>query len=465
MFRMKNGFGGLTMRIAQIFLACFLFVSAEESKKVLAIFDISLQGDASKLFTREERDQLTTIIRREGSRMLGSQLDIWSQGQMQKMITANIATCSESSCLAGFIKSISADYGVQPTVRIAFDKLHLSLEVASDVRTLGSSEIAAPPTKAGKNELGEKASGLAREVFAQLSAELGSTSVQTERIREEPNQEDDVRISRQPSIRNGMVSIPTGCFYMGSKDSTRQDENPLHRVCISEFRMDVTEVTNDDYTRCVSAGKCVAQHYTDGTCFSYNLNSNKWEQVIIDPKFQGSRQPASCVNWPQAKNYCAWAGKRLPTEAEYEYANRAGTTTLYPWGNSVEAACRYGNGADQTLLSTKVHWNDGIHCEDHSGDVTSVVATYEPNNWGLYDMAGNVWEWTADWYGEDYYLESPLQDPQGPSTGKKRSLRGGAWNSLIDGLRSARRYGDGTGVLGPTVGFRCAQDITSKNEN
>ena len=586
-------------RIIAAGLLLAVSLTAAESPKVLAIFDLSLQGDAAKLFTREERDQLTSVIRREGSRMLGNQLDIWSQGQMQKMITNNIASCSESSCLAGFIKSISADYGVQPTVRIAFDKLHLSLEVASDTRTLGSVELVAAPNKAGKNELGEKVADLAQDAFTQLSADLGLVSNQTKggtiedivgtvvsfefpqgpavlmldgRIacsnkercgKEFPNGSHSVSVSRDgyrdssfqikvpqgsnrysisltpksgsmtiraqdaqdgsalvaqvfvdgsllgntpwtgtvpvnaqrislhvdgytdamvadrpdegkrksvvidlqavPTVKvsnkkDGMVAINGDCFEMGSDDSEPKDEKPAHRVCLKSFRMDSTEVTVDAYARCVNAGTCKVAHFNDGTCFNYNLTTNKWEQVVIDRKFQGGDQPVSCVNWSQAQTYCNWAGKRLPTEAEFEFASRAGTSTRFPWGNSEVASCRYSNGGDSTILSTGVHWNNSIECQDGYGDVTSPVASFQPNSWGLYDMTGNVWEWNADYYSDTYYQQSPVHDPKGPEQGEKRSLRGGAWNSLIDGLRAARRYGDGTGVLGPNVGFRCAAD-------
>jgi len=163
-----------------------------------------------------------------------------------------------------------------------------------------------------------------------------------------------------------------------------------------------------------------------------------------------------CVDWTEASSYCQEQGKRLPTEAEYEYANRAGTSTKWFWGNDADQGCNYANGADQTILSSGGHWSPPrFECQDGYGDVTSPVGHFKPNPWGLYDMTGNVWEWVSDWYGANYYGQSPSQDPRGPGSGSSRVSRGGSWGSVPAFLRSARRYGDPPGIRSNNLGFRC----------
>lgn len=219
-------------------------------------------------------------------------------------------------------------------------------------------------------------------------------------------------VSTTPS---GMVAIPAGCFMMGSPgEEGSNDEHPQHRVCVSAFSMDVTEVTQSAYQSVT--GK----------------NPSNFDKC-------GGNCPVEHVNWQEASDYCHRIGKRLPTEAEWEYAARAGTTTKWYWGDNEQMSVLYAWFADNS---------DGR---------THPVAQLRPNAWGLYDMAGNVWEWTADLYGADYYRQSPSQDPQGPSSGSRRVDRGGGWRGdSPTNLRSAGRDDLSSGARRDPLGFRCA---------
>jgi len=223
-------------------------------------------------------------------------------------------------------------------------------------------------------------------------------------------------------VKNGMALIPAGDFLMGCSPGDGECEaieKPAHKVWLSEFWMDATEVTVAAYKKCVVAGKCSTPK-TGGSC--------TWSTAEKD------QHPVNCVDWDQARAFCAWAGKRLPTEAEWEKAARGGQTSA-----------RYGE-------LDAVAWYD-----KNSGGGTHPVGKKQPNAFGLHDMLGNVWEWCADWYDEGYYKGSPGRDPAGPGSGQFRVLRGGSWFDKAGGrVRSSAR-----GWLLPVFwsddfGFRCA---------
>ncbi len=231
----------------------------------------------------------------------------------------------------------------------------------------------------------------------------------------------------------GMALIPSGCFNMGDAFSEGDgDELPAHNVCItSDFYMDVHQVTNAEYAACVSGGGCAAP----GSFQSYSRVS-----YYGDPAYDDF--PVIHVNWSQAEAYCSWAGKRLPTEAEWEYAARGGLSgKRYPSGDSI-------SGTDAN------YWNSG----DPWDNDTSEVEYFAANGYGLYDMAGNVWEWVNDWYQSDYYGSSPTNDPPGPASGTSRVLRGGLWPYGASFLRVAARDAAAPSERGNAMGFRCAQD-------
>jgi len=228
-----------------------------------------------------------------------------------------------------------------------------------------------------------------------------------------------------------MAEIPGGCFDMGDAfNEGNPDESPVHNVCITAFEMDVHEVTNAEYAECVDVGVCsppIQEH--SHTRLSYYGN----------PDYD--HFPVIWVNWYQSEKYCRWAGKRLPTEAEWEYAVRGGLVSKrYPWGDSI-------TGSDANYFDSGDPWDND----------TGEIEYYAPNGYGLYDMTGNVWEWVNDWHQNDYYSDSPTTDPPGPASGTARVTRGGSWDYNTYYMRVAFRYGlfPDHGYSG--TGCRCAR--------
>lgn len=224
-----------------------------------------------------------------------------------------------------------------------------------------------------------------------------------------------------------MVYVPAGEFIMGS-DSGSSDEQPVHTVYLNAFWIDQTEVTNEMYSKCVEAQQC----YFSGRSYDrfHDLNYANY--------------PVTYVSWEDANSYCSWAGRRLPTEAEWEKAARGIDGSTYPWGETID--CLYAN-----------YWvKDGFCIGD-----TTPVGSYENGKslYGAYDMAGNVWEWVADWYSKTYYQISPFSNPLGSDFGQFRVLRGGAWNyNKLDVRSTARNKDEPEDWFGNVgFGFRCAR--------
>ncbi|MFC1718367.1 formylglycine-generating enzyme family protein [Candidatus Poribacteria bacterium] len=238
-----------------------------------------------------------------------------------------------------------------------------------------------------------------------------------------------------------MVLIPAGEFQMGDAFSEGGiDERPIHTVYMDAFYIAAYEVTNAQYRRFVQATGHRAPEgwsYVNG---EWRLGFKPW----LDTNFNGDDQPVLCVSWEDAKAYCEWAGKRLPTEAEWEKAARGGLVgKKFPWGDEDP---------------------DGTQCnfaDRNAGDgyqYASPVGGFAPNGYGLYDMAGNVWEWCSDWYDPSYYSDSFKENPTGPSSGTSRVLRGGSWNLNPYYMRVSFRFPGVPKYSHNFVGFRCAQD-------
>jgi formylglycine-generating enzyme required for sulfatase activity len=220
-----------------------------------------------------------------------------------------------------------------------------------------------------------------------------------------------------------LMLIPAGEFVMGSPEGEAErgsDEGPQHRVRITKpFYMGATEVTQAQWQ----------------SAMGRNPSS-----------FQGSTNPVEQVMWDDCEEFCRRAGHglRLPTEAEWECACRAGTSTPFNTGETIstgqanyDGLCIYGAGPEGVYRLKTVP-----------------AGSFAPNGWGLYDMHGNVLEWCADWYAEGYYGQSPTEDPQGPSGGQARVLRGGSWLNKPGYCRSACRYCPGSTLWDYNIGFR-----------
>ena len=276
------------------------------------------------------------------------------------------------------------------------------------------------------------------------------------------------------SIKMRLVYIRPGKFIMGSPASEQgrfDNEGPAREVEISKpFYIGSHEVSVAQFEEFVRDAGYRTEAEKDGrggTGYNAELKSfevRKSQYTWKNPGFpQQPSHPVGSVSWNDAMAFCSWLSHRegktydLPTEAEWEYACRAGTQTRFSSGDSDASVEEYCNLSDQTLKpllgpnGTKgmgfAPWRDGY-------PFTAPVGSFKPNAWGLYDMHGNVWEWCKDWYEMNYYMEGPGHDPQGPATGTSRVLRGGSFYDSVRVCRSAQRKSNLPHIRGIYLGFR-----------
>ena len=233
-----------------------------------------------------------------------------------------------------------------------------------------------------------------------------------------------------------LVYVPEGEFLMGSEDSVADsDEAPEHKVWLDAFWIYQHEVTNQEYRTCVDAGQCISP------------SNNRY---YSDPEYRD--HPVLYVDWNRADAYCQWAGGQLPTEAEWEKAARGdGDSRKYPWGNADVTGLK-ANYCDRNCEND---WKDNSQDDDYArtAPVGSYLAGASP--YGALDMAGNVWEWVADWYDPNYYSRADYKNPTGPPSGTSRVLRGGSWFDIQGYLRFSFRGRRYPGFTGSDLGFRC----------
>ena len=296
-----------------------------------------------------------------------------------------------------------------------------------------------------------------------LSASRGAPAVVTIGPAAAPADHDP---PREPVKLPGMVYVPSGTFLRGcapADGACYSIESPATRIDLDAFYLDRTPVTVATYRACVAAGACneegLSTHAAEETtqlAAGSGVNTSK----VLGPiesdtcnwtwkDAERSAHPINCVSWDQARAYCAWAAKRLPTEAEWEKAARGTDERIYPWGNA------------PPTCSLVVMSERAPGCgSGHTAPVGSRPAGRSP--YGAVDMSGNVSEWVADWYAEDYYSRSPDKNPHGPPSGHYRVIRGGSWKAApragIDPFRVSNRYSFTPGTRLDYIGFRCAHD-------
>jgi formylglycine-generating enzyme required for sulfatase activity len=242
-----------------------------------------------------------------------------------------------------------------------------------------------------------------------------------------------------------MVLIPAGEFWMGADDGDEK-ARPRHRVVLDAYRLDKYEVTNAQFRAFMEAKGYERQDLWSPEGWSWRARKLGGDAGPMQPKFwtdskwNQPKQPVVGVSWYEADAYCRFAGKRLPTEAEWEKAARGSDGLRYPWGETWEAS---------RANSDQSHTNVTVAIGSHPTGASP---------YGVHDLAGNAMEWVSDWYGKDYYRKGPERNPTGPSSGEDKVLRGGSWDNKGKDLQAAVRRGDSPDERGRKIGFRCARD-------
>ncbi len=245
-----------------------------------------------------------------------------------------------------------------------------------------------------------------------------------EKLREEIVDMEKRRREMQAELNEReMVVIPAGISHMGSNLPGRDEENPDHKIQIKAFCLDRYEVTNLQYKDFVDvSGHRTPVHWQSGT-----FPASKGDHPVVN------------VSWEDAHAYAEWVGKRLPTEAEWEWAARGGASREYPWGKICsQDYANYSNPESRT--SSVAKYPKGV------------------SEFGIWDMCGNVGEWVSDWYENKYYTNSPEIDPKGPAEGRLKVYRGGGFQCNRMDLRAAARHSSTPSMYQEYIGFRCAMD-------
>jgi formylglycine-generating enzyme required for sulfatase activity len=279
------------------------------------------------------------------------------------------------------------------------------------------------------------------------------------------------------------VELASAPFWMGDESEwayAGDGEGPAHEVVVNAFAIDAYAVTNAAFAVFVDATGHVsdAERYEWSFVFGGLLPDDfpetravvgaEWWRQVFGADWRHPEGPESTVegrmnhpvvhvSWADAQAYCAWSGARLPTEAEWEYAARAGSRASFPWGDELEPGGEHRMNVFQGRFP-----NDNTCADGFAG--TAPVDAYAPNGFGLYNMTGNVWEWCADWYAAAYYAESPRHDPRGPDQGTHRIMRGGSYlchQSYCRRYRVSARQGSEPASSTGNLGFRVAVDTVT----
>lgn len=238
-----------------------------------------------------------------------------------------------------------------------------------------------------------------------------------------------------------LVYVPAGEFMMGAREGDEQaepDEMPMRTVSLNAFWIDRTEVTNAMFAKFLTAKGNEKWYEAESPDAKISVLGPEW---VVKKGFED--HPVTEVTWFGANAYCEWVGRRLPTEAQWEKAARGTDGRIFPWGNT-QPNCSLAN-----------YWTGSQSCTDGGpAPVGSYQGGASPYN--VWDMAGNVWEWVADWYSDVFYKSAPGENPTGPGSGSAKVMRGGSFESGPRTLRTSDRASDEPGVGRYRLGFRCA---------
>ncbi len=263
-----------------------------------------------------------------------------------------------------------------------------------------------------------------------------------------------------------MVLVPAGSFEMGCEPADQNcnvDEYPLHQVDMPDYYIDVYEVTNASYAKFLNAhgnvcdgNPCAASPHAGNDLGLYQSGTT-W---LVDAGYEN--RPVILVSWYGANDYCASINRRLPTEAEREKAGKGGSDAyIYPWGNTwLDNAANY-DGSTNPYQAGPQPWTTPVGYFDGTNHGGAFQTANGASPYGAYDLVGNVWDWVSDWYDQNYYSETPAGgwvNPQGPTTGADRVLKGGGWGSTPVSVRNSLRDSAPPDSMLYYEGFRCARD-------
>jgi formylglycine-generating enzyme len=264
----------------------------------------------------------------------------------------------------------------------------------------------------------------------------------------------------------GMVLIPAGSFMMGD-DNGQDMEKPVHEVVLDAFYMDIHEVTIEEFREFVDATDYItdaeknnAGYTWTGEGYETRPGINWRHDPMGDPQGpETDKHPVTQLSWNDATAYAKWAGKRLPTEAEWEYAARGGSAGYrYAWGNDPLGEEVVANVSDENLIKVVTTWpyTEGY---DDGYIFSAPVGSFAPNSLGLYDTEGNAWEWCEDYFDAEYYSRSPKNNPVNDVANERRVMRGNSWDARPGMMRLSRRTSDVQSNTYVDTGFRCVKDV------
>lgn len=263
-----------------------------------------------------------------------------------------------------------------------------------------------------------------------------------------------------------------GPMFLGSTDEDlAEDVRPPHKVTVSSFCLDRNEVTTDQYLACVERGGCLREPVRVDFDGLKPHQAERYAALCNASKADHGDHPINCVTWVNARNYCeskggrlADGGARLPTEAEWEFAARGSGQRIYPWGDDPPGPTRLNACGDECVAWLRASQLD-VYGQMYEGDdgfpATAPVGRFPAgaSSAGILDLAGNVWEWTADWYGP-YEEAAEITDPRGPETGSERVVRGGGFNGMrASWAKPAYRWKTRPDTRSHGIGFRCAMSL------